>query len=138
MSRVNIKSLFRSAFFICILISAGCNKTDSQVSGYLEGKISIGPLCPAETDPPNPACLPTAETYKAYPVSIWTSNGKRKIATISPALDGSYKVALDPGTYQIMLDKVQSAIGGSNLQIEVTVVSQEVTILNINIDTGIR
>ena len=36
----------------------------SSNTGILMGKISIGPLCPVETDPPQPGCLPTADTYK--------------------------------------------------------------------------
>ena len=138
MRRVNTNSILRSAFFVCLIVIGGCNKQDSQGSGYLEGKISIGPICPVETDPPQPGCLPTAETYKAYPVSIWSSSGKRMIATIDPSLDGSYKIALFSGNYLIKLDNQQNSIGGSNLPAEVSIATGESTILNINIDTGIR
>ena len=105
---------------------------------FLEGVISIGPICPVETDPPDPGCLPTAETYKAYPVSIWTSNGRRKIAQVNPALDGSYKTELDPGNYLVKLGTANNRIGSSNLPAEVTITSQNKTVLNIDIDTGIR
>ena len=84
------------------------------------------------------ACLPTAETYKAYPVSIWTSNGRRKIAQINPALDGSYKTELNPGNYLVKPGTASNGIGGSNLPAEVTITSQNKTVLNIDIDTGIR
>ena len=123
---------------IGLVINGGCNKLSSHEAGILEGKISIGPICPVETDPPDPGCLPTAETYKAYPVTVWTHDGKRKIIQIFPALDGSYSNDLEPGRYLIMLDTDRNNIGSSNLPVEVIIISDSVTKLNIDIDTGIR
>jgi len=102
------------------------------------GTISIGPICPVETDPPSPECQPTAQTYKAYPVGIWTSDGRQKIAQIAPSLDGSFRIELDPGEYVILLEKVTNNIGSSNLPVKVVISTQEETLLNIDIDTGIR
>jgi hypothetical protein len=120
------------------MLSAGCEKLTYQEAGFLEGVISIGPLCPVETDPPVTGCEPTAETYKAYPVSIWTSDGRRKITGINPALDGSYIIELSPGNYLVKLGTTGNGVGGSNLPAEVTITSQNNTVLNIDIDTGIR
>ena len=121
-----------------LFLISGCDKLFTQEAGYLEGIISIGPLCPVEKDPPDPACLPTYETYKSYPVTIWTSNGRRKIAQLKPALDGSYKIELNSGHYLVILEPEQNRIGSSNLPVEVVIRSQAETILNIDIDTGIR
>ena len=120
------------------LFFSGCENQINQEAGFLEGVVSIGPICPVETDPPDPGCLPTAETYKAYPVSIWSSNGRRKIAQINPALDGSYKTELDPGNYLVKLGTANNRIGSSNLPVEVTITSLNKTVLYIDIDTGIR
>jgi len=125
-------------FLASLLFISGCEKQFTQEAGFLEGIISIGPICPVEKEPPAPDCLPTYETYKAYPVSIWTSNGRRKIAQINPALDGSYKIELNPGNYLVILETEQNRIGSSNLPAEVAIRSQAETILNIDIDTGIR
>jgi hypothetical protein len=138
MVRLNFKLIVSSAFLVCLSCISGCDKQNIQEAGYLEGKISIGPLCPVETDPPEPGCLPTAETYKAYPVSVWTSNDRRKIAQINPALDGSYRIELSPGNYLIKLEREQYTIGRSNLPSEVSIITQKETILDIDIDTGIR
>ena len=121
-----------------LLLSGGCNKLFTRDAGFLEGKISIGPICPVEKDPPDPACLPTAETYKAYPVGVWTSGGRRKVAVLDPSPDGTYRSELDEGSYLIVLERDRSGIGASNLPVEVTVISESTTILNIEIDTGIR
>jgi hypothetical protein len=138
MKRLIFKIIYSIIFLTGLLFISGCEKLINQGTGFLEGVISIGPICPVETDPPQPGCLPTAETYKAYPVSIWTSNGRRKIAQINPALDGSYKAELDNGKYLVVLENGQNRIGMSNLPAEVSIITQNETILNINIDTGIR
>ena len=121
-----------------LLFNWGCDKLSTQDEGILEGNISIGPICPVETDPPDPGCSPTAETYKAYPVSVWTQDGKSKITLLKPSLDGSYKTDLEPGKYLIILETGRNNIGSSNLPVEVTIMSGEITTLNIDIDTGIR
>ena len=130
--------IFGIAFLAVLLFISGCDKQMTQKAGFLEGLISIGPICPVERIPPDPGCLPTAETYKAFPVGVWTSNGRRKIAQINPALDGSFRTELTPGTYLVILENEQNTIGSSNLPVEVSIISQDTTMLNIGIDTGIR
>jgi hypothetical protein len=126
-----------AGIFAAAVVFSRCENSSSMQGGILEGTISIGPICPVETIPPSPECLPTAETYKAYPVGIWTSDGSRRIALITPALDGSFSVELDPGEYLIRLDKT-SGVGGSNLPRQIVISTQEKTTVSINIDTGIR
>ncbi len=117
---------------------SGCeNNMTTGEGGLLTGTISIGPICPVETVPPSPACRPTAETYKAYPVGVYSADGIHKIKDISPALDGSYNVALAPGRYLVVLERANN-IGKSNLPVTVFISSMQQTVLNINIDTGIR
>jgi hypothetical protein len=122
----------------CIAVMSGCDSKKALVEGILEGTISIGPICPVETIPPDPACLPTAETYKAYPVNVFTSDGKTKVAQLMPSLDGSYSSELPQGDYLIVLEGAKNNIGGSNLPVIVSIKAQDKTLLNINIDTGIR
>jgi hypothetical protein len=129
---------FCVVFLFGLFLISACDKQFTQEAGFLEGIISIGPLCPVEKDPPDPNCLPTYETYKAYPVTIKTSNGRRKIAQVNPALDGSYKIELNPGKYLVILETEQNRIGSSNLPVGITIISNNNTLLNIDIDTGIR
>lgn len=135
LSKIRILAL---ALLTGLLFASGCDKQNPQEGGFLIGKISIGPICPVERIPPDPGCLPTAETYKAYPVGVWTANGERKVAQLYPALDGSYKTPLQTGNYLVILETNRRGIGGSNLPAEVTIYSQDDTNLDINIDTGIR
>lgn len=138
MKKYSYNVVFIIVFISGLFLISGCDKQVNNESGVLEGMVSIGPICPVERIPPDPGCLPTAETYKAYPVSIWSTDGGRKIALISPNLDGSYKTMLAPGNYLVILENGQSRIGSSNLPLQVTIISMEKTILNISIDTGIR
>ena len=137
MERLLLKLLPVLAIMSVLFTFSTCEDNISGDDGLLEGTITIGPICPVETDPPSPDCLPTAETYKAYPVSIWTSDGSRKIAQINPALDGSFGVVLVPGLYLVKLEK-DNGIGSSNLPLTVVISSLEKTVVNISIDTGIR
>jgi hypothetical protein len=136
--KTNCRNIFRLSFLSILIIISGCDKNIDRESGFLEGTISIGPICPVETDPPQAGCLPTAETYKAYPVSVWTADGSIKVAVINPELDGSFKTELAPGNYRVILEKQQNMIGGSNLPMEVTIKPSEKTSINVEIDTGIR
>jgi len=130
---------FLSLIFLAELtLISGCDNKKNLSTGIFEGNISIGPICPVERIPPDPACLPTAETYKAYPVAVFTANGKSKILQLMPSLDGTFKVELPPGEYLVNLAATPTNIGGSNLPVVISITSEEKTLFDINIDTGIR
>jgi hypothetical protein len=138
MKRNILTKISGAILVLAIALITGCAKLTNNETGLLEGVILIGPLCPVETVPPDPACQPTAETYKAYPLGVYSSDGTKKIASILPNLDGSYITELYPGTYKVVLEKEQQGPGSSNLPADITISSNDVTVLNINIDTGIR
>jgi len=130
--------LLLSAFLIAVFFS--CSEENQVVgSGILKGRISIGPLCPVQKDPPDPGCLPTSETYKAWATAVWTVNKKTKLATLNPTLDGLYQIELPAGNYTIDFDAPQTnKVGSSNLPADISIANMDSTKFNINIDTGIR
>ena len=121
-----------------IFVSSCIQQPTDKVTekGFLQGKITIGPLCPEEKSPPDPRCQPTEKTYKAYSIAVYTSNRETKIANIEPNLDGTYKTELPIGNYVVDLEKRHML--GKNLPVTITIKAGETTILNIDIDTGIR
>jgi hypothetical protein len=123
-----------------MIIFLGCNEQEfnNGKNGFLKGVITIGPICPVQRIPPDPACLPTAETYKSYPVVVRTADGEKKVVQINPELNGSFSVELSDGNYLVVLENNQNRIGSSNLPAKVSVISEDTTFLNIDIDTGIR
>ncbi len=58
------KNILLIIFLIGIISISGCIQQQNRISekGFLEGKITIGPLCPVEKFPPDPRCQPTEET----------------------------------------------------------------------------
>jgi hypothetical protein len=131
---------FSVLLIICLVFLFSCTENNLfKGDGVLEGKITIGPLCPVESIPPDPRCLPTAETYKAWATAVWTLNRKSKVATIDPKLDGTYDINIPSGSY--IIDFAQSNfnhVGGSNLPYVINISFGNTTKFNINIDTGIR
>ncbi len=131
--------VFGLVVLLLIIFVSGCVQQENKIyeKGFLEGKIIIGPICPVERFPPDPKCQPTEETYKAWPIAIWTTDKKTKIAQIGPKLDGTYRMELPIGIYVIDLEK-QQHFGSKDLPATVTINSAETTKLEIDIDTGIR
>jgi hypothetical protein len=123
------------ATLVAALALGGCKSQQAQY-GTLEGTVSIGPLCPVERIPPDPACLPTAETYKGWPIAVY--KGILKFETIEPAPpDGAYAIRLPAGEYTLDLSS-PTGIGSDNLPAQVTIYADKTTTQDINIDTGMR
>jgi hypothetical protein len=135
---ISLKYGMLSAIFIVILSSC-IEQNMITGSGVLKGKISIGPLCPVERIPPDPACQPTMETYKAWAIAVWSVDKKSKLATLAPKLDGTYQIGLPSGDYSIDFDVARTnTIGSDNLPTTISIANMDTTIFNVNIDTGIR
>ncbi len=130
------KSILLITLIGVILISGCIRQNQVSEKGFLEGKVTIGPLCPVERNPPDPRCQPTEETYKAWPIAVYTPDKETKVAQIEPLVNGTYKVELPVGEYVVDLEKQH--MFGKNLPAAVTIKKGEITTLNIDIDTGIR
>lgn len=140
------------AFLFAVVFLLGCAAVQEQKSGFLQGHISIGPLCPVERNPPDPNCLPTAQTYKAYPIGVYKINyvggvvGEReeKISEFYGDKDGNYSIELPAGEYKYLLKQETGmsspryiSPNGSS-QLRITIRADEITRVDIDIDTGIR
>ena len=127
-----------SLLLFAVLLNWSCDQQLMQIveKGFLEGKVTIGPLCPLETVPPDPACQPSQDTYDAWPIVIWTADKKTKIATIDPDLDGNYVIDLPNGSYLVDLDRQHRF--NKSLPAPIIIEPNKTSLLNIDIDTGIR
>ena len=128
--------IFLVAF--CVML-AGClnYKSTGHPQGYLQGTVSIGPLCPVERNPPDPNCLPTQATFDAHPVWVWDSGHNNKIQRLMPDPNGNFNATLDEGAYVADLD-AHAGVGSSNLPAAVAIKAGQATTLDVSIDTGIR
>ena len=105
-------------------------------TGTLYGKLSIGPICPVETYPPQPNCLPN---YANDPIVIYQSNKTTFVQNVVADTNGNFSVQLPTGTYWVRVPSRESNFGsqrGVPTYIEIT--RGNSVNLNIDIDTGIR
>lgn len=118
-------------FLIFSILLMGCtNPSDGTVQGF----ISIGPLCPVETSPPDPTCQPTAQTYLNFPITVFrlVDGAQIEVNTFHGDATGFYELSLTPGNYLF------SRNDRFFKPIQFTIQSNETLDLNIQIDTGIR
>ena len=121
------------------LISSSCY--DSNVpDGTLEGTVSIGPIWPVERPGENPPVNP--QVFSTRKIVIYDETGQKfmqkvDITQIDQSAKGSYTVQLRPGTY--VVDILKSGIDRSGtLPAKVQIKSDQIVVLNMDIDTGIR
>lgn len=133
----SIKSVFFLAVVIIMVPLNGCGKQDQILElGLLTGTISIGPLCPVETFPPDSICQPTEATFNAWPIGVWTADKKTKVGQLQPNLEGAYNLELPEGNYIVALE-IQHLFD-TTLPETIIIEPNETDFLDIVIDTGIR
>jgi uncharacterized protein YcnI len=119
---------------VFVTFDGGLPAGTANTTGTLNGKVSIGPLCPVE-----PCTIPhdrLVAAYAARPITISTPDGI-VVTTVTADPESGYTVTLKQGTYIVTLQK--QGIGGSpDLPATVTIRSGETVVLDISIDTGIR
>lgn len=119
------------AFLAFALLLFGC--ASQAQKGTLEGRITIGPLCPVE-----PCHLTQEQIDQAYTsrsIIIYASDRTTIIRQISIPAGGNYNISLNPGTYFVTIHP--GGIGDYPFQ-EIIVSSNQTTRLDLNVDTGIR
>ncbi len=123
----------------------GINDTTAE-TGILEGKVTIGPLCPIE--PCNLTPEQIAAIYEARKVIIYKKSSLNIIVEIQLTADGEYSVSLNAGQYIIdvsdangnalPLELSQRPRFGNAIPQEAEIFEDQTTISDFYIDTGIR
>jgi len=114
--------------------------------GTIQGKVTIGPLCPVE-----PCNLPPeeiAQVYLARKVIIYEQATKIKVTERILNEDGEYSISLKPGGYivdisdakgdELPLDLAKRPRLGNAIPREVELKAGEKVVVDFDIDTGIR
>jgi hypothetical protein len=134
-------SLFVALSILHLLLAAcGSRSTISvdppPVPGYLEGRVTIGPLQPVErVDVPTP--VPPPEVFTSRSLNVFRAGGTTLVANVRFNPDGTYRVELIPGTY--VVDIAHTGIDvAKGLPKTITIESGQTLRLDIDIDTGIR
>jgi hypothetical protein len=132
---MNIRLVWLVGF---VAVACGCmgEQPEAVSPGFLEGSVSIGPLCPVEPCNIPPERL--AEVYASRSVIVsWKDTGK-VVAVVSLNADGSYRVALPPGVFVVDTNRTGGVGGARGLPADVVIESNKTVRLDIDIDTGIR
>ena len=119
---------------VAVIVSA-CTPIP-KATGTLRGHVTIGPLVPVHREgEPDPT--PAPEVYAARQIVIYKTNGKTEVARANIDAQGNYEIDLPVGTYVVDINRIgiDSAAG---FPTEVDILADQVTILDVDIDTGIR
>lgn len=109
-----------------------------KTSGTLSGAVSIGPICPVETNPPRSECQPSPETYAAREFLVLSFDQKITVTSFHAGSDGKYSVSLPAGTYVVTTAKTGIGYMSKDLPATITIKANQSTTLDIGVDTGIR
>ena len=126
----------RQLLFIALTLFISACSTVPQKPGTLEGHVTIGPLVPVLREG-EPEPTPAPEVYAARKIVIFAQDGRTEITRVQIDPNGDYQVTLAAGTYVVDINRV-GIDRGIHLPKTVEIVSQQVTRLDVEIDTGIR
>ena len=109
--------------------------TFNAIVGYLAGHVTIGPLQPVQRA--GPTATPAPEIYAARSINVLREDGTTLIVNVRINTDGTYRVALPPGTYVVSLAK-SGLDRARGLPKTITIEGGKTVTLDVDIDTGIR
>lgn len=105
-------------------------------NGTVYGQVLLGPTCPVEKIPPDPACAPRA--YKST-LNIWSTFTGSNYQPVATDTSGKFTLSLAPGSYSL---KVSSPANGSLFprcgELSFVVRAKRSQNITVNCDTGIR
>lgn len=105
-------------------------------NGTVLGHVILGPVCPVEHIPPDPACAP--RPYKTK-LNVWSTLTGINYQSVATDTSGSFKLSLAPGAYSLAV--TQPANGSPYprcTQVNISVVAKKAQNITVNCDTGIR
>src|SRR3954465_4071633 len=106
----NVPGLVQVA--ILIVIVAGCAGRTAGVSptpsGGIGGSATAGPTCPVEKVPADPACAP--RPVRGAVLVVRDGSGV-EVARATTGADGTFFVALGPGSYVVAPQPVEGLMG---------------------------
>jgi hypothetical protein len=121
---------------LAVSLLAGCGDqrpaTDRDDSG-VAGTVYLGPQCPVETERDSCDDEPAADSRVTIALERPGDSGGDVVARTTTAVDGSFRVAVAPGTYVVTADA-----GMSCDVVDARVVAGAYSKVDISCDTGIR
>ena len=113
----------------------GCGGRDGPgPTVVIEGVALAGPVCPVETDPPDPSCEP--QPVPSATITAFNEDTGEETAVVTDA-DGRFRIELEGGTIQVRGAPVEGLLGVPD---PVTIVAADGDRHTVDLvyDTGIR
>lgn len=105
-------------------------------NGTVIGRVILGPICPVERIPPDPACAPKPYKSTLTIWSTWTGSSYQPVRTDA---NGLFNLSLPPGAYSLAVSRPS---GGSLFprctDLKISVAAKKTQNVTVNCDTGIR
>jgi hypothetical protein len=127
-------SVISVAVVVMVLVLAACVPGESREQGSLLVIASAGPVCPVETNPPDPNCAP--RPVANAPIVVAEPDGD-VVADGETGADGRLTLTLPVGDYVVSAGPLEG-LTGTPAPALVTVVSDIEIEVAIAYDTGIR
>ena len=127
---------FNWTLLTLFLLALSACSSDPPERGILEGQVYIGPLQPAmQTGEEAPT--PAPEVYAAREIVVYKKNGVTEFTRLEIGATGWYQGELPVGSYVIDINRIGIDLA-DNLPKKIEIRAGITTILDIEIDTGIR
>ena len=126
--------------FVLLLVAvlAILTACDPEPPG-LEGSIVVvamaGPVCPVESNPPDPSCAP--RPVPGASIIVTAATGSEVVAQGETGADGRLTLALPAGDYLVTAGEVEGLTGAPE-PVVVSVLANLSTEVPVAYDTGIR
>lgn len=105
-----------------------------RIAVGIAGRVTSGPVCPVEQNPPDPACAPRPVAGARIRVSDPSGS---EVASTTTDDAGTYVIALPPGDYLVSGDPVDGLMGTPE-PVAASVTDGRLTQVDLTYDTGIR
>lgn len=103
--------------------------------GTITGVVTVGPTCPVERIPPDPAC---ADLPLSTELVLQTADTQQSIRTFTSNEDGTFTIDIPQGAYVITQSENAPIFPRCAPSDLITVVAQRTATARISCDTGIR
>lgn len=127
----------RLIFALIVLAVVACQPTPSSTaSGAIDVQALAGPVCPVETDPPDPDCAP--RPVEGAVVLVQPADGRDiVIAQGTTDADGRVRLDVPPGDYIVIGAEAEGLMAAPE-PVAVSVAVNQTVSVALGYDTGIR
>lgn len=105
-------------------------------NGTVIGRVILGPVCPVERIPPDPACAPKPFTTA---ITIWSTWTGSPYTPVFNDANGVFRLSLPPGAYSLAASPATGSGPYPRCAVtKILVVAKKSQNVTVNCDTGIR